>query len=369
MKTPQLALCVGLLTTLSTACGSGSGAAAAKPVRPALAVRTTPVAVEDLDYQIKSLGTLEPQDLVQVTAQVEGAVAEVRFHEGDQVTPRTVLLRIDPERYRLEAERAEAAYRQASAEAQRAQADLQRRLELASSQLVAAEDLARAKQDTAGLKAATEAQKAAAAIARQNQARSEVRAPIAGVIDTRTVDTGQFVKTGVVLATLVDTSRLRLRFKVSEGESLYAKVGGMPRFRVAALGTREFTARIYHVGQVADPTTRQVEVLAWVQNPGVLKPGFFAEVILTGESRKAATVVPESAVLASEQGFVSYVVKDGKASMRPVRIGLRTGTGRVEIQSGLKPGEVVVSEGSDRLADGVPVREVSSAPASAAAAQ
>jgi membrane fusion protein, multidrug efflux system len=361
-------LSIGLLIPLASACGSGGGAANAKPGRPAVVVRTATVAVQDVAYQIKSLGTLEAQDLVQVTAQVEGAVAEVRFHEGDRVTPETILLRIDPQRYRLEAERAEASYRQAAADAERSQADFARRQELAASQLVAAEELTRAKQDTAGLRAASEAQKAAAAIARQNLARSELRAPIAGVINTRTVDTGQFVKTGNVLATLVDTSRLRLRFKVSDGESLYAKVGGTPSFRVAALGTREFKARIYHVGQVADPTTRQVEVLAWVENPGVLKPGFFAEVTLSGESRKGALVIPDSAVLASEQGFISYVVKDGTAALRTIEIGLRTGDGRVEIRSGLKPGEVVISEGSDRLSDGVPVKDAGAASAPGAAA-
>jgi membrane fusion protein, multidrug efflux system len=367
-KTPLVPLSFALLTPLCSACGSGGGASSAKPGRPAVVVRTATVAVQDVAFQIKALGTLEAQDLVQVTAQVEGAVAEVRFHEGDRVTPETVLLRIDPQRYRLEAERAEASYRQVAADAERSQADFARRQELASSQLVAAEELTRAKQDTAGLRAASEAQKAAAAIARQNLARAEVRAPIAGIINTRSVDTGQFVKTGSVLATLVDTSRLRLRFKLSDGESLYAKVGGRPSFRVAALGTREFRARIYHVGQVADPTTRQVEVLAWVENPGVLKPGFFAEVTLSGELRKGAVVIPDSAVLASERGFISYVVRNGAAALRPVEIGLRTGDGRVEILNGLAPGEVVISEGSDRLSDGVPVRAPGAGSAPAAPA-
>ena len=67
-------------------------------------------------------------------------------------------------------------------------------------------------------------------------------------------------------------------------------------------------------------------------------------------------MVPETAIQASERGFVAYVVEDGKARSRPVQIGLRTGEGGVEIVSGLKAGEVVVIEGSDRLADGVPVR-------------
>ena len=71
--------------------------------------------------------------MVQVTAEVEGAVGEVHFHEGDRVTPETVLLRIDPDRYRLEAERAEAAYKKAWPTAPRAQADLERREALARS--------------------------------------------------------------------------------------------------------------------------------------------------------------------------------------------------------------------------------------------
>ena len=96
-----------------------------------------------------------------------------------------------------------------------------------------------------------------------------------------------------------------------------------------------------------------------------LKPGFFAEVTLAGETSKNAILVPESAVQASEQGFVTYVVKDGTASLRPIQQGLRTGTGLVEILSGLKPGETVVTEGSDRLADGIPVEVLGDAPARA----
>jgi RND family efflux transporter MFP subunit len=129
-------------------------------------------------------------------------------------------------------------------------------------------------------------------------------------------------------------------------------------FRVAPLGPRDFTARIYHVGRIADTTTRQVEVLGWVDNPGELKPGFFAEVTLAGELRKEALVVPESAIQASEQGFVTYVVEDQKAHVRPIQLGLRTGTGIVEILSGLEPGQTVVTEGSDRLDDGIPVEVV-----------
>jgi RND family efflux transporter MFP subunit len=342
---------------LTAACGGSQGAqaGAGRGVR-AVSVSVAPVAVQDVVYQITANGSLEAEEVVQVTAEVEGQAASVSFQEGQRVTPGTVLALIDPDKYRLEAQRAEAAYKKAVADAERAKSELVRREELAKEQLVSVEEINRAQGEADRLIAEADATRAARDLAAQNVQRSRVRAPRAGVINTKTVETGQYIRSGTVMATIVDTSRLRLRFRVSEGESLRARTGQPVTFKVQSLGQTEFPATIYHVGEVADPSTRQVEVLAWVKNPGVLKPGFFAEVSLASESRKAATVVPESAVQASEQGFVSYVVKDGKAEVRPIRIGLRAGTGVVEILSGLAPGDIVVVEGSDRLANGVPVQ-------------
>lgn len=319
-------------------------------------MRVAAVQAQDVTYRVKALGSLEAEELVQVTAEVDGAVAAVDFHEGDRVTPDTVLVRIDPDRYRLEVERTEATYKKTLADQHRAEADFKRREELAKELLVAVEELNRSRQETERLTAETAAAKAAWDWALANQRRSAVKPSRAGIINTRAVDTGQFVRAGNVLATLVDVSRLRLRFKVSEGESLRAREGQAVGFRVAAAGDRDFEARIYHVGEVADASSRQVEVMAWVKNPGTLKPGFFAEVTLATESKKGATVVPEGAVQASERGFVSYVVVEGKAKVRSVQVGLKTDAGLVEILSGLQVGEIVVVEGSDRLADGVAVQ-------------
>jgi membrane fusion protein, multidrug efflux system len=349
-----------LLLTLAVGlgCRGGQSAAAGRSGTRPLAVRVAPVAVQDVVYQIRAVGSLEAEELVQITAEVEGAVSEVRFHEGDRVGQGTVLLRIDPARYRLEAQRAEATHQKARADAERARTNLKRREELAAQQLVAAEELNTARAEAEQLVAEAEAAGAARELAQQNLRKAEVRPPRAGVVNTRTVETGAFVRTGAALATLVDVSRLRLRFKVSEGESLRAREGQPVAFRVSALGDREFQATVYHVSEVADPATRQVEVLAWVKNPGELKPGFFAEVTLASETRKAAVVVPEGAIQASDRGFVAYVVEGEKARQRSVQIGLRTGAGVVEILSGVTAGELVVVEGSDRLADGLAVQAV-----------
>lgn len=338
--------------------GEGKAGGGSRGAGRPLPVRVAPVAARDVVYQVHALGSLEPSELVRIPAEVSGAVKEVLFNAGDHVGADTILVRIDPERYRLQAAQAEATHRRAVADWRRAESDLARREELAKDDLVAIEELIRARQESERLAADAAGAKAAFDIALQNLRRSEVRPQRAGQIDTRTVDTGQFVQVGNVLATLVDLGRLRLRFKVSESESLKVGRGQSVTFRVAALGDAEFTAKVYHVGDVADQATRQVEVLAWVDNPGTLKPGFFAEVLLATASHRDAVAVPESAVQASERGFVVYVVEDGKARLRPVKIGLRTGDGAVEIVNGLEASETIVVEGSDRLGDGIAVQPV-----------
>ena len=252
--------------------------------------------------------------MVQVTAEVEGVATDVRFREGDRVGPghgapadrprplpaggraragraRAVPGGAGPRRGRPEAPRGPGPERPPVGRGAEP---------LAGPRTRASAPPWRWRRPPSGSRSRT-----------CSAPRCARRSP--GIINTRTVDTGQFVRAGTVLATIVDSSRLRLRFKVSEAESLRADVGGSVTFRVAPLGPRDFTARIYHVGRIADTTTRQVEVLAWVDNPGELKPGFFAEVTLAGEERKQRPRVPEGAIQASEQGFVTYVVEDGKA--------------------------------------------------------
>jgi RND family efflux transporter MFP subunit len=224
-----------LCSALAVACGrtqeaatpaqgggpGGSGVGPGEGGR-ALPVKTGPVLVMDVVYKIQALGTLEADELIQVTAEVDGTLTEVRFREGDRVAPSTVIALIDPDRYRLEAERAEANYRKTVTDKARAEADLRRREALARDNLLSVEELNRSRTENEGLGADAAAAKAARDIAVQNVTRANVKPRHAGVIDKRLVDTGQFVRAGTVLAHLVDTSRLKLRFNVSEAESLRA---------------------------------------------------------------------------------------------------------------------------------------------------
>jgi RND family efflux transporter MFP subunit len=172
------------------------------------------------------------------------------------------------------------------------------------------------------------------------------------------------VKVGDPVATLVDTTSLRLRFSVGETESVRLKLGQTVSFGVRAFPARKFEAKLFHLDATADSTTRMVECLATVTDRDpALRPGFFAEVNVQIARSDASIVVPEASLLATEQGFVGYVVEGGKAVRRPLVSGLHTKDGGVEILSGLTAGEVLVVRGAASLLPGVPVEAVEEGPA------
>lgn len=365
-RVPSSLLTAVLLAAGSLACGEGapaaSGSATSRPAAGGSArtvkVTAQPVSVRDVTYTLQAMGSIEAEEEVRVTAGVEGVVTRVSFREGDTVTTGSVLAEIDPEIFRLRAEKARATLDQMSAQEKQAQAELTRREELLQQDppLVSAEEVERARQEAERRRAAGAEARAAWELAEQDRRRSIVHPLVAGVINRRSVVTGQHVESKDVLATLADTRRLRLRFKVSEQESVRLQDGGEVAFTTAAYPGRDFRARIFHVSTSADPQSRMVECLARVEDAeATLKPGFFAEVRIAVEGRKDAIVVPERAVLATEKGFIVYEVEGGVARLRQVSVGLRTKDGGVEILTGLSPHATIVTDGGSILSDGAAV--------------
>ena len=184
-----------------------------------------------------------------------------------------------------------------------------------------------------------------------------VRAPMEGVLQSRTVQTGQYVQPGTVLATLLRRDPLLLRFTVAEADVARLKPGMPARFTVRADGGT-YTGRISYVADAADTASRMVRVTAEVSGPEarVLRPGAFANVTVPVETARGAPVIPQTAVRPSERGFLAFVVEDGKARERVVELGLRTADGLVEVRGGLKAGEQLVVRGGEALKNGVAVR-------------
>jgi len=349
--------------------GAGSPAAKRAQGRMQFPVDVEKVPVRSLVYSVSAVGSVEAFEKVQVTARVAGAVDRVRFAEGEYAAAGQVLVEIETERYRLAVESAQAAYEKSQAAKADAEAGLKRRETVTTQNpgLIPGEEVETWR--TKVLTAASEVAQTRSALnqAKLNLSDAFVKAPISGIIQTRTVQTGQYVETGTVLATLIRRDPLLLRFRVPERDAARIKPGQQATFRVRE-DSREFTAKVVHVAESADATSRLVDITANIDDPSdrSLRPGSFAEITVPVSSPGEAPVIPVGAVRPSERGFLAYIVEGDKAVERILTLGMRSADGRVEVLSGLKGGEMLVVRGSEALSNGVTVRI--GAPAEAAPA-
>lgn len=394
-----------VLLAASAACGKDATphVGSSKTAPRAYRVTAMTVAARPLVYSVDAVGSLEAYQVVTVPARVEGALDRLEFDVGTKVTPESVLAVIDERRYSLLVDQAKAAVEEAqaaareadasvasaaartarvTAELEEARANLDRwtalrakdanyvsgeklqSVEAMAKSLAASLDEAKAGESEAQARqrqaqAGLDARRAAVAIAEKNVSDTHARPPIAGVVEQRHVAAGQYVKVGDPIATLVDASRLRLRFAVSDTESVRLALGQKVRFRLKAFGTRDFDAELFHVDATADDATRMVGCLASVTNPdAALKPGFFAQVSVEISHEGKSVVVPEGALLPTEKGFVAFVEQGGKASRRVLTLGLHTRDAQVEVLAGLAEGDRLLVNGAQSLDDGVPVEIV-----------
>lgn len=317
------------------------------------------VADEAVEYAVHAVGSVEAFEQIAVTARVSGVVDRVRFREGEVVRPGAVLLEIEPERYTLAVRSAQANVEKEQAALAEAKAGLERR-QAASERnpgLIRGEEI-----ETWRTRARTAEAQVAQARSSLDQAKlnlhdSFVRAPAGGVIQTRTVQTGQYVQPGTVLATLVRRDPLMLRFQVPEQESQNLRRGLPVKFSVAEAADT-FDATITLVSEAANPASRMVVVTAQINDArrAELRPGAFARVTVPIGGTKRAPVVPQTAIRPSERGFLAYVVDGKVAHERVLELGLRTAAGKVEVRRGLQAGELLVVRGGEALREGAAVK-------------
>lgn len=327
---------------LLAATGFHASPVSAQPAGKAVTVEAVTVKPMPLVESVSSVGNLVADEAVVIRAEVDGRIVEIAFEEGQPVKAGQLLFRLDGAVYEAQMHEAEA------------RLDLTRRTHERTRTLnkrghASAEVLDRALSEM----------KMAEATVELNKARLEkmrIIAPFDGTMGLREVSLGAFVEAKTELATLVNLDSLKVEFRLPERFFRVIAEGGLVRAAPDALPGEVFEGRIYAIAPAIDINGRSVAVKARLANPEKrLRPGMFARVTLIVDRRNDAIVVPESAIVQRGDGQFVYRVRDGKAELAKVRLGLRQ-TGRIEVVEGLAAGDTVVTAGQIKLRPGSTVK-------------
>jgi len=320
---------------------------------PAMPVRAALVKVAPAIDEASAIGTLRADEAVTLRPEIAGRIGEIRFQEGQRVERGAVLVRLDQAEYAavLASSRA-----QEGLEAQR----LERAEDMRNKGFIAQQALDEQRANHVR----------ALAKVREDQARlakTEIRAPFAGVAGLRQVSEGAYVAAGTDIARLEKIDELKLDFRVPEAFVGRLKPGQSVRVQLDAYGEQSFPGKVYAIEPSVDESTRTVLVRARIPNPErKLRPGMFARVWAQLAVREKALWVPEQAIVPRGQDSFVFRVAEGKVELVKVHTGVRK-VGEVEILRGLAAGDQVVTEGTQRLGPGSAVTVMERPPKPAAA--
>lgn len=311
-------------------------------------------------------GSLDPDQEATVRAEVGGAVLQTYVDQGTRVGVGTVLARLDDTAIRdvyLSARSGVTAAQTASDAAKR---NLERAEKLVAAGAIADRDVETARTQSQAAQSQLADAKARFTSAEKQLEKTTIKSPIAGVVSVRSVNAGDLATPGAALFTIVDPSSMRLEGSVPSDQISAVRLGMPVTFSVQGYPDRSFTGHITRINPVADPTTRQVRILASIPNSGnTLVGGLFAQGRVTSEARDGL-VVPSNAV--NQKDFVPTVtrIRNGKAEKAAVSLGLEdSGSETIEITKGLAPGDTVLVGGAQGLSPNtlVRVRAVNDRPA------
>lgn len=319
---------------------SGNVQVAAASRETGTAVRMLAVQPEKLGDRLVSVGTILPNEEVEVRSEISGKIERIAFQEGRRVPKGELLVKINDAE--LQAQLLRAQYREALAEQQE-----QRQRQLFERKLASQEEFNIAVNEWNIAKAEVQ-------LIKTQIAKTEIRAPFDGVIGLRFLSEGSYVTPATRITTLQDNRTVKIDFKVPEKYASAIVSGGKINFRVHE-SSRNFTGTIYARDTKIDQVSRTLHVLARSPNPeGVLLPGSFANVEVILEE-KEALLIPAEALIPELKGHRVFVAQAGKAVSREVEIGIRTEE-RVEVTQGLTAGDTLITSAILQLRPGMAVR-------------
>ena len=308
-----------------------------------LQVIAVPARQQPVSETVGLVGSITPNEWVEVKSETDGTVQEVGFMEGQRVEKGQLLVALDQTKL-------QAGLAQAEANFQLAKSTYDRAERLHGEKLVPQQDYDQAVSGLAANQATVD-------LTRRNLKDARLVAPFSGITGARLISPGQVIARNTTLTSVVDLDTVKIELNVPERYLSQIQNGQKLTFSVAAYPGQSFQGEVYFISPQLEISTRTALVKARVPNPDIkLRGGMFARLDLTLRLRDSALVIPEPALLHSGDSVLVYVIDgQGLVQIRPVKIGLRL-AGKAEVIEGLNAGEQVIVEGIQKIAPGMPVK-------------
>jgi len=296
---------------------------------PVALIRATVVKSSELDNTIISSGSIMANEEVVLNPEMAGKIISISFKEGREVKKGQLLVKIND------------ADLQATLEKQIAVQKINEEKEHDLKELLAIKGVSQEEYDVA--LSIVQQGKADIDLSKAQISKTEIHAPFDGVIGLKSVSEGDFVSSADAIASIQQLNPAKIDFSVPEKYAAQVHVNDTVRVKVAGTG-RVYIGKVYALDPKIDAATRALKVRALIDNSNhEIFAGAYAEVSLILRTDKSV-VVPSMAVIAGLRGQTTYVVKNGKAVLTPITIGIRTDS-TVEVLDGLKVGDTIATSG------------------------
>jgi multidrug efflux system membrane fusion protein len=323
-------------------------------------VTVAPVIQKSMPIEIRVIGTVEPYSTVAVRAQITGQLTKVNFKEGEDVEKDQVLFELDRRPLEAALLQAQATLTRDQAQLVNAESQAKRYQDLADRGIATREQLDTSTTSVAALRATVEADRAAIENAQVQLQYATIASPLSGRTGALQVHEGNLVRANdtAPLVVINQVAPIFVSFGIPE-----ARLPDLKRYmaqrtlRVAASPpedeAQKSAGEISFVDNTVDPTTGTIRIKGtFLNSTRNLWPGQYVNVVVTLTTDPNAIVVPSTAVQVGQQGTYVFSVKEDKSvEMKAVQIARTSGTDTV-LQSGVKPGETVVTDGQLRLVPG-----------------
>ena len=330
-------------------------------------VRVVPVRTGDFPLYYKALGTVTATNTVNVRSRVAGELVNIHFKEGQRVKAGDLLAEIDPRPYRIALQQAEGTLAQNQAQLKNAQVDLARYKGLYAEDSIAKQTLDTAQAQVAQFQGLVKTNQAQVNDARLNLDFTQIRAPISGRVGLRQLDLGNLVAANdtTALVVITQTEPINVAFTLPETELSTV----LERYRSGASlpveawdrgdSKLQSTGVLGSIDNQIDTTTGTLKFKGRFENKDLaLFPNQFVNVRLLADTLKQVVMAPAAAIQFGNDGTFAYVVNEkSTVNVRKLKVGASDGENSV-ILDGLKAGDRLVLEGTDRLREGTQVEVV-----------